>query len=323
MGYFLGPLEEQTSQAIGRLILQGAVLMSLAVVMAFFVARYLVRPIERLTSSIQAIAAGNLGARVEVPETAELRQLAQAFNAMGRKLQARIRELQEGQGILLSGEEDLRKEAANLLQGRVESRLLLATRQLEQGEAFLRTDPARAATVLAGVRHQLESVREDGVRLVGQVLHPSAVSVGLLAAVRSLLQSFEERFRVTLTVDPVLEGLDTPGANGVPEGARLVIYRVLEEALANSWHHGQATEVTVSLSAPVLLLARTGRHLQMEVHDNGAGFDTSSVPRGWGLSSIEARVGRVGGAWEIDSRPNDGTRLSVAIPLRGAEEAGV
>ena len=61
VGYFLEPLEEQTTQAIGGLILQGAVLMTLAVVMAFFVARYLVRPIERLTSSVQAIPAGNLG----------------------------------------------------------------------------------------------------------------------------------------------------------------------------------------------------------------------------------------------------------------------
>jgi signal transduction histidine kinase len=57
------------------------------------------------------------------------------------------------------------------------------------------------------------------------------------------------------------------------------------------------------------------------VEDNGCGFDTSRIHslddphRGLGLAAMEERVRMQGGALEIISRENQGTRIAFTLPL--------
>jgi len=52
------------------------------------------------------------------------------------------------------------------------------------------------------------------------------------------------------------------------------------------------------------------------VQDNGRGFDPEAVPVGeFGIAGMRERAALVGGELAIDSRPLDGTRVTLRVPL--------
>ena len=60
----------------------GAVLLAVALVLAALLARSATKPVEELTAAAERLEAGNYSAEVPLPSTSELKQLANAFNAM-------------------------------------------------------------------------------------------------------------------------------------------------------------------------------------------------------------------------------------------------
>jgi nitrate/nitrite-specific signal transduction histidine kinase len=60
------------------------------------------------------------------------------------------------------------------------------------------------------------------------------------------------------------------------------------------------------------------------VGDNGRGFNPETVGRtAFGLASMRERAALIGGELRIDSRPTDGTRVSLLVPLSSAALAAV
>jgi len=57
------------------------------------------------------------------------------------------------------------------------------------------------------------------------------------------------------------------------------------------------------------------------VGDDGTGFDRAAVPdparKSFGLASMRERVESLGGEMTLESQPGLGTRVIVAIPLKG------
>ena len=85
--------------------------------------------------------------------------------------------------------------------------------------------------------------------------------------------------------------------------------RIAQEALNNVRRHADATVVRVRAAV------EDGR-LVLVVHDNGRGFDPASVGRSaFGLASMRERAGLIGGELRIESRPLDGTRVSLLVPV--------
>jgi signal transduction histidine kinase len=101
----------------------------------------------------------------------------------------------------------------------------------------------------------------------------------------------------------------------MPPAISLTLYRVAQEALLNVIKHAQTQRATA-------LLTHTDNTVELTVHDKGAGFDYESAKGkgGLGLRSMEERVRLVNGQLQIHSRPGEGTRISVTIPLPAAEE---
>lgn len=94
----------------------------------------------------------------------------------------------------------------------------------------------------------------------------------------------------------------------------LNLARVVEEALANVIKHSQARQVQVRLWAD------TPTSLAMCVEDDGIGFDLALVrdgTHGVGLSSMRARIEKLGGDWHMESAPGQGTRLTVVLRAAG------
>ena len=99
------------------------------------------------------------------------------------------------------------------------------------------------------------------------------------------------------------------GLPGLSARAQAEALRIVQEALNNVRRHADATVVRVRAGV------EAGR-LVVVVGDNGCGFDPESVGRtAFGLASMRERAALIGGELHIDSRPRDGTRVSLLVPL--------
>jgi len=93
------------------------------------------------------------------------------------------------------------------------------------------------------------------------------------------------------------------------ETARGNLYRIAQEALANAAKHADARQVVVTL-------AHSDNRIEMQVQDNGKGFDLADIDRSGhlGLHSMAERVQWLGGTLDVSGEPGIGTTVTVQIP---------
>ncbi len=87
------------------------------------------------------------------------------------------------------------------------------------------------------------------------------------------------------------------------------VFLVMKETLHNIVKHSEATAVSIEV-------ALTKQHLDILVKDNGRGFSTGDTFRfGNGLHNMEKRMKSIGGGFVLESRPGEGTSVSIAVEL--------
>ncbi len=85
-------------------------------------------------------------------------------------------------------------------------------------------------------------------------------------------------------------------------------YLFFKEAINNAAKYAQASEVWVSITKP-------GQEIQMNIQDNGQGFDTGLFRRGNGLQNMQERAHRLNGNWTLESKPGHGTRIYLSFSV--------
>ncbi len=103
----------------------------------------------------------------------------------------------------------------------------------------------------------------------------------------------EDNVYVSMPVSPVL---------------RRQLFLVLKEVLHNIVKHACASKVLVRMQL-------AAGCLQLEVEDNGTGFDYSTPRKGNGLRNMQKRVTAINGTWMLQSEAGKGTRISISVPL--------
>ena len=142
------------------------------------------------------------------------------------------------------------------------------------------------------------------LRAIINNLRPLALEGGLRSAIETHLREFSRLNGIRHELDVSPDAFD-----GNRDGAvDAMLFRVLQESLANVVRHAQASEVRVVLN-------RAGDQLSLQVRDNGIGMAGLPTATGCGLAGIADRVAAAGGRFAIDSEPGAGTLLSLSIPL--------
>jgi signal transduction histidine kinase len=168
------------------------------------------------------------------------------------------------------------------------------------------------ATALAGELGQaIDAGLADAQQAVA-ALRGSREPAGTLCDVMSRsVDEFADRFGLHVELDC------QPDMPQLPARTQAETLRVALEALSNVVRHADATVVRVRASV------EDGR-LHLMVRDNGCGFDVGALgDDAFGLASMRERAALIGGELRIDSRPSDGTRVSLLVPLAGAGTPGV
>lgn len=164
------------------------------------------------------------------------------------------------------------------------------------------------AQKLQGVAKEISEVAKS-VHDLSRLLHPAAVSqLGLRPALEAEVATFSKlrRIAVKFSAENIPESL--------PEATAFCLYRVAQECLHNIQKHAEAKWASVTVSG-------RRQEIVMTVLDCGKGFDPHAVRGrgGLGLVSMEERVRLVNGKLSVHSKPGQGTRVEVRVPLRGDE----
>lgn len=91
---------------------------------------------------------------------------------------------------------------------------------------------------------------------------------------------------------------------------RRQVFLIFKEAVNNAARHSGCSTAEVRFHM-------NGRNLELDVRDDGCGFEPGSVGNGHGLPSMRQRARSLGGSFSIESKHHAGTALHLHVPLRG------
>jgi signal transduction histidine kinase len=176
--------------------------------------------------------------------------------------------------------------------------------ELEAVKTLWENDPRKARALLD---RALSAVRDGLIetRRALQALRAAPLEdLGLALAVRELAEATAAQIGATLSWQGEAR-LDR-----MPAAIEQCVYRVAQEALENIVRHAEARQIGVKLN-------RNDRHLNLEVSDNGCGFELSAVDAAhhFGLQGMRERVEMVGGHLEIESQLKRGTTIRLSVEL--------
>jgi PAS domain S-box-containing protein len=172
-------------------------------------------------------------------------------------------------------------------------------------------DPDDGEKVLKSVvSHLVDTIKET--KRISVNLRPMTLDdLGLIATVNWYTRSFGEIYTNIRTQTEIeLQEKD------VPDPLKIVIYRVMQEALTNAAKHSNTNMIRISLR-------KVGKNIELEVEDQGCGFDVEQVSNsenslsGYGLEGMRERAEICGGSFSLVSNPQKGTRIKVNLPLEG------
>ncbi len=174
----------------------------------------------------------------------------------------------------------------------------------------LSNDPAQAATVtqLAEIHHALAALLRDLPATAAlDITHH-----GILGALRSHIErSCDGAFTaVAWHLDPATEARTRTLSPLVAE----VLYGAAREAIRNAARYGRGTDPTRPLTLTVEL--RDTDPPALTIADDGIGLAHAapSTGSGQGMLLHGAMMALIGGAWNVDSTPDTGTRVTLTLP---------
>lgn len=259
---------------------------------------------RRLKNATQATAAwgqGDFSPRIVDNDADEIGQLARDLNRMAGQIQSLMRTRQDLAAM------NERNRLARDLHDSVKQQVFATSMNLAAAKALWERNPAEAFKRLE-IAAELSRQSQKELTVLIQTLRPTqldeqGLSEALLEAAKLL-----ERQNNIHTVCHLPEEMEP-----LPAEVEQALFRVAQEALANAARHSSATEVTLTLNQSPTLV-------ELEILDNGAGFDPTRPSRGLGLRSMLERIQSLGGTLTITSHPG-ATCVIAKVPLVSAHES--
>jgi PAS domain S-box-containing protein len=169
----------------------------------------------------------------------------------------------------------------------------------------LSSSDAAAKEKLRGLLDLLDGTVKT-VRRISSELRPSLLDdLGLIAAIEWHLKEFKKRSGIQTNF------LTDEADLSLPDEVKTGLFRILQESLTNIARHAEAREVKVTLHIK-------NDELILSIEDDGRGFDKFEVAgkKTLGVLGMEERSEMMGGNYQINSRPGEGTVVTVSIPFK-------
>jgi signal transduction histidine kinase len=180
-------------------------------------------------------------------------------------------------------------------------------------QARFDSDPAGARSALDDVRRSAHEAMAEMEAMLQHLRPAPLATVGLAEALRKQCEALQYRTGAAVQTD-----FGTlPGDSRLPPGTHETLFRIAQEVLANVARHARAKRVNVRLGLSVETSAEA---LELEITDDGQGFEPSRAPTGMGLTNVRNRSELIGARFALDSASGRGTRVLVSVPLIASDE---
>jgi PAS domain S-box-containing protein len=196
-------------------------------------------------------------------------------------------------------QEKERSEIGRELHDNVNQILTSVKLRLEfMGNAMADTEKHRLISL-----NMVTTVIQEIRRLSRSLVPPTLDDVGLIPSISDLADTMNTvgALKVRFSHKDFEEDV-------LPPGLKLTVLRIIQEQTTNILKYAQATEAAIELH-------QRGSALQLQITDNGIGFDIQQVRRGIGLTNIANRAEIYHGQLSLNSAPGKGCVLEVNFDL--------
>ena len=212
------------------------------------------------------------------------------------ELSARAEELRVSRERLVDAQDSERRRLERDIHDGAQQHLVALAVNLRLAQTLETRDPERAERVLSEQRAAAEAAIETLVSLSRGIYPPMLGEVGIGPALRAALGASPVRVAV------VEEQVERYAAD-----VEAAVYFCCLEAVQNAAKHSGGDQVTVTLRG-------VDDRLELDVSDDGCGFDPARVAAGNGLANMRDRVDALGGRLGWSAGPGGGTRVRGWVP---------
>ncbi|WP_280813112.1 histidine kinase [Variovorax sp. TBS-050B] len=298
-----------------------------AAVTGIIVAHRLTRRVSVIAHSADAVLAGS-ATRIEVPQGAD--EAARLGSALDRLLHTLQRERDELRQLNAELDDRVRQRTEEINRLARESRDAAVVRErlrLARGLHDTLAHSMMAMLTEIRVLKRLASSRPDALpdelvraeraardgldearRAIEQLRSNPVRDIGLGAALAELAKSLSERSGLELDcrIEPALAALAAEPAE--------TVFHMCEEVLRNVERHAGARRLSIRLrgATPDGDQPAADDEVALEIADDGIGFDPGAGAAGhYGLVGLREQAEAIGARLRIDSRPGEGTCVSL------------
>jgi PAS domain S-box-containing protein len=154
------------------------------------------------------------------------------------------------------------------------------------------------------IRALVEQTIQYTKSLTFELSPPILYELGFEATIEWLAEQMQKQHYILFDFED--DGIPKP----LDRDVSILLFQAVRELFMNIVKHSQAHQVTVSLR-------RADDTMKIAVQDDGIGFDASKIDKvmTYGFFSIRERLKYFGGTFEIDAKPDCGTRITLTSPL--------
>lgn len=283
-------------------------LLLLALVALYFGARQVIQPLQALEEKTIQLAHGDFNALQEpVGGIDEIKHLQIVLANTAGDLHSAREALRSYIGAITDGVEKERRGLARELHDDTLQALIALNQRFQLALEAAESSEERVS--LEELQRMTEKTIANLRRMVRGLRPIYLEDLGLVAALEMLAKAIpavENRaIHFSLKGEPVRLS---------PE-VELTLYRMAQEALNNSDRHAQANNINLEIDF-------SGDQVKLAVWDDGIGFDAPKMldefaRKGhFGLLGLTERAELIGAALEVKSRPGQGTRVQITVPLK-------
>ncbi|HEY3229082.1 MAG TPA: sensor histidine kinase, partial [Roseiflexaceae bacterium] len=208
-------------------------------------------------------------------------------------------DLQRSRERLVTAREEERRRLRRDLHDGLGPQLASLTLTLAAARELLRHDVDAADRLLQELAGHTQAAIADIRRVVYDLRPPALDDLGLVLALREQAAHYSHTgLQITIDAPDHLPPL--------PAAVEVAAYRIMQEALTNVVRHAQARTCAVCLTL--------GDALDVEIRDDGVGLPPGRRA-GVGLTSMRERTAELGGTYQIESMPGEGTCIHARLPL--------
>ena len=211
---------------------------------------------------------------------------------------------------LLTAQEEERKRISRELHDSIGSSLSAVKLGLENTQTQIEEGTVTTEGIEALIATTQRSI--DEVRRIMTDLRPSMLDdLGLITTIGWFCRQCETIYS-KIRIEKQIGAVEAD----IPEPLKIVIFRIIQEALNNAAKYSRAERVKLSFM-------KTDHSIELTIEDNGVGFDLKSVlsgendGRGLGMTSMRERTELSGGVFSIESAPGAGTFIRAVWPTNG------